>query len=196
MLKGVLWLFGAIVLLLVALSLRPNNRADLPDANVRLLDATVVLYPRADPEAVWHFASPEVDYSPDAGTSVLRNLSDGRRVVAGETDFTLHADELLIDGNDNLQGDQVLAHLLRTDECLTMLSADGSPVLIDQSQGRFEVPLLHIDGPAWGSDNQWQRVSASFDLEDFTAGGPGTVTVNEFLAGEGQTVPRRTACAS
>ncbi len=196
MLKGVLWLFGAILLLLVALSLRPDDLAELPDANVRLLDATVALYPRADPEAIWHFASPEVDYSPDAGTSVLRDLSDGRRVVDGETDFTLHAAELLIDADDNLQGDRVLAHLVRTDECLSMLAANGSPVLIDQSQGRFEVPLLHIDGPAWGSDNQWQRVSASFDLEDFTAGGPGTVTVNEFLAGEGPEGPRRTACAS
>lgn len=194
--KGVLWLFGVVLLALIVLSLRPDTRPEVPESTVFLRDASVVLYPRADSEAVWHFASPEVDYSPDRGTSVLHNLSDGRRVVDGETDFTLQADELLIDQDDNLRGDLLYAHLLRTDECLTMLADGASQVLIDQSQGLFEVPLLRIEGPAWGDDNEWQRVRATFDLEEFSAGGPGTVTVNEFLASDGQAESGRTACAS
>src|SRR5690606_14598243 len=125
-------------------------------ANVLLRDATVVLYPQADSEAVWHFASPEVDYSPDLGTSVLHDLSDGRRTVAGKTDFTLQAERLLIDRDENLEGELLLAHLLSTDECLTMLAANGTPVRINQAAGEFAVPLLHIEGPAWGSNNEWQ----------------------------------------
>ena len=194
MLKAALWLFAAIIALLTVLALQPGEQQELPPAEVLLNDVSVVLYPRADEEAVWRFASPQVDYSPDSSTSVLRSLSDGRRTVDGETDFTLAADELLIDANENLRGDRVIVNLLQSGECLTMLADSSGPVVIEQSSGLFRVPQLHIAGPAWGSDNQWLRVEASFDLEDFSAGGPGTLTVNEFLAGDGQGDPRRTAC--
>lgn len=194
MLRGILWLFAVTLLLLVALTLLPEETQVLPDEQVRLHGARVVLYPRADTEAIWYFGSPEVGYSPADGTAMLTDLSDGRRTVAGETDFTLHASELLIDASDNLSGEQLTVHLLQNDECLLMLAQGGEEVVINQDEGLFLVPLLHIEGAAWGNDNQWQRVRASFDLEQFSAGGPGTVTVNEFLAGEGQSDLRRTAC--
>lgn len=194
MLKGALWLFAAIIVLLTALALQPGQPPELPAAEVLLNEASVILYPRADEDAVWRFASPHVDYSPESGTSVLRTLSDGRRMIDGETDFTLASDELLIDSAENLLGDRITVNLLQSGECLTMLADASDQVVIEQSTGLFRVPLLHIDGPAWGTDNQWQRVEASFDLEDFSAGGPGTLTVNEFLAGSGQEDPRRTAC--
>lgn len=193
MLRGAIWLFALVIAGLVLLSLQPAGQAVLPDANVLLRDADVVLYPRADEGAVWLFHSPVVSYSPASGRSVLQKLSDGRRTVGGETDFRLAADELLIDRDDNLSGDQLTVRLERTGECLTMLSDGTTPVVIEQGTGLFRVPLLDIQGPAWGSDNRWQRVTVSFDLEEFSAGGPGTVTINEFLAGAGQD-PGRNAC--
>lgn len=193
MLRGAIWLFAIVLAGLVVLSLQPVGQAALPDGNVLLRDADVVLYPRADEGAVWLFSSPEVSYSPASGRSVLKQLSDGRRTIDGATDFRLAADELLIDRDDNLSGDLVTVRLEQTGECLTMLSDGVTPVVIEQGTGLFRVPLLDIQGPAWGSDNRWQRVTASFDLEEFTAGGPGTVTVNEFLAGAGQD-PGRNAC--
>ena len=194
MLRGILWLFAVTLILLVALTLLPEESQVMPDEQVRLHDARVVLYPRADTEAIWYFGSPEVSYSPADGTAMLTDLSDGRRTVAGETDFTLHASALLIDASDNLSGEQLTVHLLQNDECLLMLAQGGEDVVINQDEGLFLVPLLHIEGAAWGNDNQWQRVRASFDLEQFSAGGPGTVTVNEFLAGDGHSDVRRTAC--
>lgn len=194
MLRGIIWLFAATLLVLAALTLLPDDRPDVPDERVQLNDVQVVLYPRADPDAIWYFGSPSVLYSPGSGESVLKDLDDGRRTVAGQTDFTLRAAELLIDASDNLAGDQLTVHLLQNDECLLMLADGTEDVVISQDDGQFIVPLLHIQGAAWGNDNQWQRVRASFDLEQFTAGGPGTVTVNEFLAGDGQSDPRRTAC--
>ncbi len=194
MLKGALWLFAAIIALLTVLALQPGEQIEPPPAEVLLNEVTVALYPRADAEAVWRFASPQVDYSPDSSTSLLRSLSDGRRMVDGETDFTLAADELLIDSSENLRSERLTVNLLQSGECLTMLADGSDQVVIDQGSGLFRVPQLHIAGPAWGSDNSWQRVEASFDLEEFSAGGPGTLTVNEFLAGSGQDDPRRTAC--
>lgn len=194
MLRTALLLFTAVILLLVALALQPPRPVEVPDSRVLLRDTQVALYPRADPEAAWYFASPHVDYSPDSGESVLHALSDGRRTVGGETDFTLAAETLTIDQSENLRGDLILARLERTGECLTMLASGPDPVLIDQGAGRFMVPLMRIDGPSWGSDNQWQRVQASFDLVQFTAGGPGTATVNEFLADARAAEPGSTPC--
>ena len=194
MLKFAAPLFVVVIALLVIIALQPAEPPSVPAGTVLLRDATVALYPRADAEAVWRFASPQVDYSPDSSTSLLRSLSDGRRMVDGETDFTLAADELLIDSSDNLRSERLTVNLLQSGECLTMLADGSDQVVIDQGSGLFRVPQLHIAGPAWGSDNSWQRVEASFDLEEFSAGGPGTLTVNEFLAGSGQDDPRRTAC--
>lgn len=194
MLRISLLLFFGVIALLVGLALRPETRRELPDSAVQLHDTTVTLYPQADSEAIWHFASPDVSYDPDSGVSTLHDLSDGRRTVDGATDFTLQTDELVIDRDDNLRGNLIHALLERTGECLTMAGDSGQPVVINQRQGRFEVPVMRIDGPSWGSENQWERVDASFDLESFSAGGPGTNTVNEFMVNSGASGIRRTLC--
>lgn len=190
-----LFLFVAVITLLALLTLLPEERADLPDTAVVLHDTAVILYPQADSEAIWYFSSPHVSYDPDSGASTLQDLGDGRRTVAGETDFTLLSERLLIDRNDNLRGDLIHALLAGTGECLTMAADGETQVVVNQETGRFEVPVMQIDGPSWGSDNRWERVSASFSLESFTAGGPGTNTVNEFMVKSGNNQEsRRTLC--
>lgn len=176
-------------------ALLPSETAVIPSGEIQLEGVSVALYPQADPEAVWLFAAPEVTYDPAGGSSVLYAIEDGRRTVGGETDFTLASERVEIDRSDNLHGELIFAYLVETGECLTMSASGERRVVIDQQRGRFEVPLLRIDGPAWGEDNRWERVSASFDLTDFTAGGPGTTTVNEFETGAAQSgQTRRTPC--
>lgn len=195
MLRAALLIFAGVLVLLAVLALQPGTPVVIPDSGIGLREVSVRLHPRADAEAVWYFAAPEAVYTPGSGSSVLKELSDGRRTVDGLTDFTLAAEELLIDSRDNLEGDRLLVSLEATGECLTMLAAGGERVVIDQAEGRFRVPLLHIAGPSWGSDNSWQKVSASFDLEDFSAGGPGTSTVTEFFAGSGRQGKGKPTCA-
>src|SRR5690554_1908639 len=148
MLRGIIWLFAATLLILVALTLLPDDRPAVPAEQVELNDVTVVLYPRSDADAVWYFGSPSVHYSPGSRESVLKDLHDGRRTVGGETDFTLRAPELLIDASDNLAGEQLTVHLLQNDECLLMLAEGDENVVISQEEGQFIVPLLHIEGAA------------------------------------------------
>lgn len=196
MLRAVLVIFTLVVGVLVTLALQPDQAVSIPDPDIHLRGAAVRLHPRADADAVWLFAAPEATYTPDSGVSVLKELSDGRRTLEGQTDFTVAAAELLIDSRDNLRGDRLLIGLTATGECLTMLGTGDDQVVIDQADGRFLVPLLHINGPSWGSDNSWQKVNASFDLEDFSAGGPGTVTVNEFFAGPDRPGKGKPECAN
>ncbi len=194
MLKFAAPLFAVVIALLVIIALQPAEPPSVPAGTVLLRDATVALYPRADEGAVWYFASPDVVYDPDSGMSTLNDLSDGRRTVRGETDFTLDSERLVIDADDNLRGELIFAELQATGECLSMLAAEGEEIVVDQRAGVFRVPEMRIDGPSWGTGSQWQRVTASFDLSDFTAGGPGTATVNEFLAGGTGGNTRSTPC--
>lgn len=184
-------LFVAVVALLLALALQPSRERQLPPGDIVLEGASVVLYPQSDPEAVWRFEAPRVSYAPETGETTLLAIRDGRRDVAGETDFTVQSERLVIDRRDDLSGELVYAHLLDSGDCLTMRADGGTPVIIDQADGLFLVPQMQIEGDAWGSDNSWQRVRASFDLQTFEAGGMGTTTTNEFRVGADDGDPAR-----
>ena len=126
---------GVIVMALVAVALLPKGERTIPDSTIELADATVTLYPQADPEAVWNFAAPEVDYEPDTRQTTLLGIEDGKRTVDGETDFTLAADEVTIDSDDNLSGEKMLAHLVEENWDLDMEARDNRLVLINQVRG-------------------------------------------------------------
>lgn len=183
-----------VVGLLIVLSLTPERLRPIPESTITLAGASVVLYPEADPEAVWTFASPAVAYEPDSRTTVLRDVQDGARTEGGEVDFTVASPELTIDRNDDLRGDRIVAFLVESEDCLIMTAAEGAPVVIDQGDGRFEVPSMSITGPTWGDGTNFPRVRASFDLTTFEAGGPGTSVVTELLTERDDS--RRTPCAS
>lgn len=183
-----------VVGLLIVLSLLPQRVRPVPESIITLADAEVVLYPEADPDAVWTFASPRVSYDPDSRRTVLRDVNDGARLEGGEIDFTVASEAITIDRNDNLSGERIVAFLVESEDCLLMSGADGVPVIIDQGEGRFEVPNMSITGPTWGDGTNFPRVRASFDLTTFEAGGPGTSVVTELLTERDDS--RRTPCAS
>lgn len=172
--------FGVVVVVLVAFAVVPGQQQTVPAAAIELQSATLTLYPQSDPSAVWYFSAPTAEYYPDRQETTLAVLEDGRRTVAGATDFTLTAEGVTIDRTDNLRGEHMHAHLVEDDLDLDMRAKGARQVLIDQRAGRFEVPRAVMSGPDLG-DSVFEDMRISFDFTEFEAGGPGTVGYAQFV---------------
>ncbi|HEX7005407.1 MAG TPA: hypothetical protein VF168_14580 [Trueperaceae bacterium] len=196
MLRTALLVFAVFITVLVVLSLLPDRRAALPEQQIKLSDAQVTLFPQADPEAVWRFDAPRAEYDPEEGTSVLFDINEGRREVGGEVDFTVAAEKLTINREDDILGETIYAYLVESGDCLTMRGSSENPVVIDQQQGDFIVPVMEVTGPNWGDDTRIENMIVSFDLTDFDGGGPGTTTVAELRIGPADESRRETVCAN
>src|SRR5690554_5804752 len=105
MLRLALIPFALVVAVLVLLAVIPSRESLVPGGAVELQDVVVTLYPRTDPDAVWYFATPNADYLPSTQEATLHSVEDGRRMVAGETDFMLHSHQVTIDRSENLRGE-------------------------------------------------------------------------------------------
>lgn len=180
MLRLAIGALAVVVAALLVLAVLPEEERVVPEATIELDTAQVTLYPKVDPDAVWYFAAGEVEYQPSTRETTLRVIDEGERTVAGDTEFTIRADSVVIDRDDNLRGEQMQVHLLESEMDLDMKSRAEQLVLIDQRAGRFEIPALNYTGPGLGASNRFENVRTSFDLTDFEAGGPGTVGYNEF----------------
>ena len=172
---------GLTVAVLVALSLVPQRRQVTPGGTISLSGAGVTLYPQADPDAVWHFAADRVDYESDVQETVLRDIGDAERTVGGKTDFTLASKRLVIDAQENLRGQQLEVYIPEAKWTLDMRNKPGTPVVIDQQEGRFSAPFLDISGP--DIDSSSQDAGMDFDLKNFVSGGQGTQNSDSFRDG-------------
>ncbi|MDT3683311.1 MAG: hypothetical protein ROY82_12655 [Truepera sp.] len=172
--------FAVVVMVLVVVALLPGRETAVPDAAIELQSAALTLYPQSDPTAVWYFSAPEAEYFPDRQETTLVKVDDGRRTVDGVTDFTLTAESVTIDRNDDLRGEHMHAHLVEDDLDLDMTGKGSRLVLINQRAGRFEVPHAVMSGPDLG-DSVFEDMRISFDFTDFSAGGPGTVGYAQFV---------------
>lgn len=170
----------ALVGVLAVLTLVPDRRPELPDTTIALYDVRLTLFPEADPAAVWTFESPEARFDPAADATTLSDLRDGRRIVGGETDFTLEGEQVTIDRADDLIGERLRAHLIRDGWILDMSARGDRLVRIAQREGRFEVPRAEIRGE--GLEGVYEDMRISFDFTEFEAGGPGTVGYAAFEA--------------
>ena len=193
MLRIALLVFVVVAGGLLLLARLPDQRQAIPDAEILLHDVELTLYPQADPGAIWTFAAPNVIYDPAARETTLVDLEEGARVEDGELDLRLAATRVTIDAREDLRADRMFASLVESGECLTMLGAEETQVLVDQQAGRFVIPVLLLEGEGFGGENRWERVRTSFDLVAFEAGGAGTTTVNEFETGD-DAPSRRTTC--
>lgn len=193
MFRAALIAFVAAIVGLVVVAQLPEDRPEVPEQSIFLADASVALYPAADPGAVWTFDAPQVVYDPSRRETTLVDLRSGERWQDGEIDLQISANEITIDSQEDLRAQRMFALLTGSGECLTMLGGDREPVVVDQRQGRFLIPVLELEGEGFGGENRWERVRTSFDLEEFEAGGAGTTTVNEFRTGASDD-PRRTSC--
>ena len=164
---------------LLVVALLPQGERVVPGEVIELSGADVTLYPEADPEAVWYFDADTVDYDPAIGETTLYNVDDARRTVGGETDFTLASEEVVIDTEDNLRGERMLVHLVEANWDLTMQASEVQRVVIDQAEGKFEVPILDYTGDGLGQ-NHAENVRMNFDLTDYEAQCEGVSCRNEF----------------
>jgi hypothetical protein len=171
--------FVGVLGILALLTLMPGQEQVVPDSSIRLESVELNLYPQADREARWRFEAKSVDYQPQSRETVLHDLSDGQRLVGEELDFTLCADEVVIDSRDNLRSQQIFVHLVAENWDMDMRGDGGRPVLIDQESGRFDIPELNYTGEGLG-ENYARNVRMSFDLTEFEAEDPR----NEFIDGD------------
>lgn len=171
---------GVTLVILIALTLWPQKPRINPSGIITLTGAAVTLYPQADPEAVWYFGSDRVNFDPNTSETTLYNIQNARRTVKNKTDFTLLAPEVVIDAEENLRGDNLKAHLVEANWNLDMRGDKNNQVLIDQAQGKFEVPVLDYSGDGIGKSHT-QNASMKFDMTNFSAGGPDTIGYNRFI---------------
>ncbi len=181
MLRLSLFLLAALILLLLALSLLPGGARTIPESAITLENASVTLYPRADPGALWRFSAPEVSYQPEGRETTLYRIENGERLEGGETDFTLQSEKVVIDSEDNLRGDAITAHLVEEETDLFMTGKFERQVFIDQQAGQFEIPHLELVDDF--GEGVYENMRISFDLQTFSAGGPGTIGYSEFEIG-------------
>ncbi len=172
---------AAVLVLLIVLSLLPQNRAVIPDSTIDLQNAVVTLYPQQDQDAVWHFSSPTVEYNPESRDTTLYKVQDGERVENGKTDFTLESEQVTISSDDNLRGDKIIVNLLEEETTLDMQSKGDRQVLINQVEGQFEIPYVEMTGKSRGKR---ENMYIDFDLRRTRSGGVGTVGYSEFDIGE------------
>ena len=169
----------AVLIGLVVLSLQPpRERGEVVD-EISLNDASVVLHPSGDPGARWRFEAAAVVYDPQSGETTLSSITDGERRVGQTLDFTLLAEELTIGSDDDLRAPEMDVHLVEDDLDVEMEGAGDRLVLVDQDEGRFEVPRIRIFGPDFG-ESRYEDMRVSFDFTDFQSGGAGTVGYSEF----------------
>lgn len=178
MLRFAILAFSIFIVGLTVLSLLPEKEELTPDTTIELQKTRLTLYPQADAEAIWEFEVGNVNYRPESREAELNAVDNGSRTVNDEIDFTLKSDQLVIDSADNIRGEELLIHLVEADWDLEMLAKDGRQVLIDQNQGRFEAPTLHLfdDNDKSVSSN----VTMNFDLTNWSDGGPNTIGYTTF----------------
>ena len=181
-------IFALILVVLLVLAQLPQRSELVTGGSIELHNAAVTLYPRSDPAAIWYFSAPTVEYEPSRQEATLVAIEDGRRTLAGETDFTLSSDRLTIDRADNLRGQEMHAHLVADEIDLAMFAKGERAVLIDQDKGRFEVPRATMSGPDMG-ESVFEDMLISFDFTDFEAGGPGTVGYAQFVVNSPEGAP-------
>ena len=162
--RGVLVALIAIAAFGFVFALMPSPQA-AARGDVRLEGVRLALYPAADPNARWTFSADEVLYNPDTRESTVMRPRDGRRLVNGELDLTLDADQVTIDGADNLRTPQATIFIPKGCYLMRLGQPGATPVFIDQNAG-YRAPYVDIR-----STNYHQigvNFSASFDLADFS----------------------------
>lgn len=175
--------FVVVVLILVLLAVQPREERGEVVEEIRLDAAEVRLYPAGDPEAHWRFEAAEVVYDSGTGETTLLEIRDGERRVGDVLDFTLAAQRLVIGNDDDLRAPRMDVHLVEDELDVEMEGADDRLVLVDQDEGRFEVPRIHIFGDDFG-ESRYENMRVSFDFTSFESGGAGTIGYSELQLGE------------
>lgn len=170
--------------ILFVISLLPKSRQVIPDEAIKLAQVSLRLYPQEDPNAIWDFKSPTVEYKPEGQETVLYDIKDAARRVNDKIDFTIESDKIIIASDDNIWGEKIKAQIIGDpndpddDYFLEMEAKNDRQVLINQRQGEFEIP--HLQMTSEGSEQIYENVFTDFAIEEFRAGGVDTVGYASF----------------
>ncbi len=174
----------SVFAILFIISLLPKTSQTIPDEAIKLANVSLTLYPQEDPNAVWDFKSPSVEYKPESRETVLYNIKDAARRIDDEIDFTIESEKIIIASDDNIWGEKIKAQIIgdkndpSDDYFLDMEAKNDRQVLINQRQGEFEIP--HLQMTSEGSVQIYENVFTDFAIEEFRAGGEGTVGYASF----------------
>lgn len=172
--------FLAVVVLLIALAVVSGaDEAPQGEDRIVLESASVRLFPRSDPGAVWRFEAPVVRYDLASGEASLEPVQEGSRAVGGKVDFRLSAPSITVRSNDDLRANTLNVFLVEDDLNVDLRASSERQVLVDHRAGRFEVPSLRMHGEGFG-ESRYEDVTTNFDFTEFEAGGPGTVGFSRF----------------
>lgn len=152
-------------------ALLPARESVAAKTGATLKEVQLTLYPMQDPDAVWQFGAASVTNDPITGTTELKQLSQGERLLrekdstgrytGQETlDTTLSTDHLTIDGQDNLLMQK--AHLRLVKHCaeIEMEGTPDNPIRIDQGVG-FSVPVAEMTSP--NINGHLEKLQMTFD---------------------------------
>ncbi len=182
MLRASLWGLLALLLFGLVFALWPAAPS-LRGSGVTLGNVKLRLYPAQDANAEWRFAAREIRVDPEKGETSLDQLGTGERWIradpaaqaaqlqpAGEPnwqlDMTIQADQLVIDGQDNLHANSAELYTLADCSTFTLSALRDQQVIINQ-QGGYTAPRGQIRSPIYSGT--FKDITANFDFSDFRA---------------------------
>lgn len=172
MLKAGLYGLGALVLFALVFALMPARTPAAVQTGATLHDATLTFYPSSDEGSVWKFAAKTVTHDPEADRTELQQLSNGERWITGEDgaaklDATLQADQISIDGADNMTTSEATVRLVQECADIHLQSEGDRGVQITQSSG-FSAPKAKVESPFL--NGQLTDLEMSFGFEILSSG--------------------------
>ena len=180
MLRASVWGLTALLLFGLVFALWPAAPS-LRGSGVTLQDVKLRLYPAQDASAEWRFAAREIRVDPEKGETSLDQLGTGERWVRAEPatppvqvappaalhlDMTIKADQLVIDGQDNLHANTAELYTLADCSTFTLSAQNDQQVVINQ-QGGYTAPRGQIRSPIYSGT--FKDITANFDFSDFRA---------------------------
>lgn len=157
-------------------ALLPTPDRVAANTGAHLQDVQLALYPMRDPDAVWQFSAAQVSNDPTTGTTELRQLSQGERLLRQKNaqgaytgketlDATLRAQNITIDNQDNLLTDQAQITLVKHCADIDLKGRPGEPVRIDQGFG-FIVPVAEMTSPSINGHIEKLQMTFDFKFQD------------------------------
>jgi hypothetical protein len=195
---------ACVVVFGLVFSLLPSG-GDVARSGVTLSGVQFSLYPEQDQGAVWKFQARQVTVDPLKNENTLDGLGLGQRWIKARQekgvwipdpngqdhlDMTLKADQLVIDGEDNLKAKQAQLYVIDGCWSLNFNASGDKPVLINQRTG-LSAPSVDVSSP--GVTLGFDDFSSPFNLSNMQGtqrAGASAGTYPNTVCKNGRIVPR------
>lgn len=166
----------AILAFALLFALMPVADRTSAQTGAKLQGVQLTLYPTRDPDAIWRFAAQDVSNDPVSNTTVLNEISDGKRMMREKDemgqftgreklDATLSTDVLTINSQDDLITSTATITLVNECADIKLNSNEKRQVKIEQGFG-FTAPMAYVDSPALKGTAEDLRMTFQFVIEE------------------------------